>query len=114
LDSANAHDPGVTTTSQDIIPDEQEALGTALRVDQAGEIMPQIIFTRDKSYLNFPMLQKCEDQEKRHLIVMNRLQIQYLVRSTILFDVAKAAGYSLGVVTALLGKEAGTEAIETV
>jgi ubiquinone biosynthesis monooxygenase Coq7 len=57
------------------------------------------------------------DQEKRHLFVMNKLQVQHQVRPTILSDVAKAAGYGLGVVTALLGKEAAmacTEAVETV
>lgn len=57
------------------------------------------------------------DQEKRHLLVMDKLRVQHRVRPTILSDVAKAAGYGLGVVTALLGKEAAmacTEAVETV
>lgn len=48
---------------------------------------------------------------------MDKLQVQHQVRPTILSDVAKAAGYGLGVVTALLGKEAAmacTEAVETV
>jgi 3-demethoxyubiquinol 3-hydroxylase len=57
------------------------------------------------------------DQEKRHLDVMDKLQAQHQVRPTMLSDVAKVAGYGLGVVTALLGKEAAmacTEAVETV
>ena len=57
------------------------------------------------------------DQEKKHLIVMDRLQAQHRVRPTILSDVAKVAGFGLGAMTALMGKEAAmacTEAVETV
>ncbi|KAI9566533.1 ubiquinone biosynthesis protein COQ7-domain-containing protein [Boletus coccyginus] len=63
-----------------------------------------------------PLIQEMWNQEKRHLLVMDKLQVQHQVRPTMLFDVAKAAGYGLGVVTALLGKEAAmacTEAVET-
>lgn len=57
------------------------------------------------------------DQEKKHLNVMNKMQLQHRVRPTVLWEVAQAAGYGLGVVTALMGKEAAmacTEAVETV
>lgn len=57
------------------------------------------------------------DQEKKHLDVMNRMQLQHRVRPTILWEVAQVAGYGLGVATALMGKEAAmvcTEAVETV
>ena len=57
------------------------------------------------------------DQEKKHLGVMNKMQLQHHVRPTILWEVAQVAGYGLGVVTALMGKEAAmacTEAVETV
>lgn len=57
------------------------------------------------------------DQEKRHLNVMNKMQLQHHVRPTILWEVAQVAGYGLGVATALMGKEtamACTEAVETV
>ena len=57
------------------------------------------------------------EQEKKHLHVMNKLQIQHRVRPTILTEVAKVGGFGLGVVTALMGKEAAmacTEAVETV
>jgi 3-demethoxyubiquinol 3-hydroxylase len=57
------------------------------------------------------------DQEKKHLIVMDRLQGQHRVRPTILSDIAKVAGFGLGAVTALMGKEAAmacTEAVETI
>jgi 3-demethoxyubiquinol 3-hydroxylase len=56
------------------------------------------------------------DQEKKHLAVMNKLTVQHRVRPTLLTEVAKAAGYGLGAVTALMGKEAAmacTEAVET-
>ena len=61
--------------------------------------------------------QEMWDQEKKHLDVMNRLQIQHNVRPTVLWEVAKVAGFGLGAVTALMGKEAAmacTEAVETV
>lgn len=57
------------------------------------------------------------DQEKKHLFVMNRLQAQYSVRPTSLWEVAKVAGFGLGAFTALLSREAAmacTEAVETV
>lgn len=57
------------------------------------------------------------DQEKKHLAVMNKLQLQHRVRPTALTDVAKLLGYGLGAATALMGKEAAmacTEAVETV
>jgi ubiquinone biosynthesis monooxygenase Coq7 len=57
------------------------------------------------------------DQEKKHLVVMNKLQTQHRIRPTMLTDVAKAVGYGVGAVTAALGKEAAmacTEAVETV
>ncbi|KAH9977152.1 ubiquinone biosynthesis protein Coq7 [Lactifluus volemus] len=48
---------------------------------------------------------------------MNKLQIQHQIRPTILWEVVKVAGFGLGAVTALMGKEAAmacTEAVETV
>jgi 3-demethoxyubiquinol 3-hydroxylase len=56
-------------------------------------------------------------QEKKHLAVMNKLQVQHQVRPTALWQVAKVAGFGLGAMTALMGKEAAmacTEAVETV
>jgi 3-demethoxyubiquinol 3-hydroxylase len=57
------------------------------------------------------------EQEKKHLTVMNKLQVQHRVRPTALWEVAKVAGYALGATTALMGREAAmacTEAVETV
>jgi 3-demethoxyubiquinol 3-hydroxylase len=56
-------------------------------------------------------------QERKHLAVMNKLQVQHQARPTALWQVAKVAGFGLGAVTALMGKEAAmacTEAVETV
>ena len=56
------------------------------------------------------------DQEKKHLAVMNKLQLQHHVRPTVLWELARIGGYGLGAVTALMGKEAAmacTEAVET-
>lgn len=57
------------------------------------------------------------EQEKKHLDVMNKLQLQHHVRPTVFWEIAKMAGFGLGAVTAMMGKEAAmacTEAVETV
>jgi len=57
------------------------------------------------------------DQEKKHLLVMDKLQLQHRIWPTILSEVAKVVGFGLGAVTAFMGKEAAmacTEAVETV
>lgn len=57
------------------------------------------------------------EQEKKHLAVMDKMQLQHRVRPTILMDFAKIGGFGLGAATALMGKEAAmacTEAVETV
>ena len=57
------------------------------------------------------------EQEKKHLLVMDKLQRQHRVRPTALWEVAKIAGWGLGAVTGMMGKEAAmacTEAVETV
>jgi len=56
-------------------------------------------------------------QEKKHLCVMNKLQVQHRARPTLLTNVAQVAGFGFGAVTALMGPEAAmacTEAVETV
>ncbi|KAF8921538.1 ubiquinone biosynthesis protein COQ7-domain-containing protein [Mucidula mucida] len=82
--------PAVSSTP-DVPSDQRNALDSALR----------------------EMLQ----QEEKHLAVMNKLQLQHNVRPTIFAEVAKVAGFGLGAVTALMGKESAmacTEAVETV
>jgi hypothetical protein len=57
------------------------------------------------------------DQEKKHLAVLDMMQVQHRIRPTILSEAAKLGGFGLGAATALMGKEAAmacTEAVETV
>lgn len=123
---------------------DKKALDSALRVDHAGEVaanwiykgqlavlgqdpkVAPVIEVRTNSsvttFLSEPVLymlwfQEMWDQEKKHLKVMDRLIAQHHVRPTMLLEVAKVAGYGLGVATALMGRNAAmtcTEAVETV
>ncbi|THH14335.1 hypothetical protein EW146_g5983 [Bondarzewia mesenterica] len=121
-DASHGVDPSVSSTPQDLTPSQRNALDAALRVDQAGEIAANFIYKgqlailrRDRSTAS--LIQDMWDQEKKHLAVMNKLQVQHRVRPTVLWEVAKVAGFGLGAVTALMGKEAAmacTEAVETV
>ncbi|CAL1703718.1 unnamed protein product [Somion occarium] len=115
-------DPSTTSTPEDITEAQRKVLDAALRVDQAGEIAANYIYNGQLAILGRdrklrPLIQEMWDQEKKHLEVMNKLQVQHRVRPTLMWEVAKVAGYGLGAVTALLGKEAAmacTEAVETV
>jgi len=92
-----------------------------MRVDQAGELAANAIYRGQLFVLGRdpkvgPIIQNMWEQEKKHLKVMNKLQIQHRVRPTALWEVAQVAGWGLGAVTALMGKEAAmacTEAVET-
>lgn len=115
-DEATTGSPGNLTASQ------RKILDAAIRVDQAGEIAANWIYKGQLAVLGRdpktgPVIQDMWEQEKKHLAVMDRLQAQHDVRPTVLTEVAKVAGFGLGAVTALLGKEAAmacTEAVETV
>lgn len=112
----------MTSTPKDITREQRKALEGALRVDQAGEVAANWIYhgqhyVLGKDRETGPLIQEMWDQEKKHLEVMNKLQLQHEVRPTLLTDVAKVAGFGLGAVTALMSKEAAmacTEAVETV
>ncbi|KAH9921050.1 COQ7 protein [Fomitopsis serialis] len=122
LDSAKSEGPEVTTTPLALPEHQRQALDSALRVDQAGELAANYIYMGQMAVLGKdpvtgPLIQDMWDQEKKHLAVMNKLQGQHRVRPTVLWEVARAAGFGLGAVTALMGKEAAmacTEAVETV
>ncbi|KAJ3005257.1 hypothetical protein NUW54_g4421 [Trametes sanguinea] len=121
-DPARAHDLSTTTTPHDIPQEVREELESALRVDQAGELAANWIYKGQHDVLGRdpatgPLIQEMWDQEKKHLTVMNKMQIQHRVRPTLLWEVARLGGYGLGAVTALMGREAAmacTEAVETV
>jgi 3-demethoxyubiquinol 3-hydroxylase len=140
FDPARSSDLSVSSTPADLSSSQRRLLEAALRVDQAGEVAANYIYEGQLAILRRdPMtaaliqaslwhlhptlwvshddLQDMWDQERKHLAVMNKLQIQHQVRPTMLWEVAKVAGFGLGAVTALMGKEAAmacTEAVETV
>ncbi|KJA27252.1 hypothetical protein HYPSUDRAFT_131680 [Hypholoma sublateritium FD-334 SS-4] len=118
-------DAATHTTPSDLTLTERRTLESALRVDQAGEIAANYIYQGQLVVLgsdkNLGALIQASpnmwDQEKKHLLVMDELQVQHNIRPTLLSEVAKVAGFGLGVATALMGKEAAmacTEAVETV
>ncbi|KAF4603943.1 hypothetical protein EYR40_001118 [Pleurotus pulmonarius] len=119
--SPNTHDPAVSSTPE-LTPEQHQILDTALRVDQAGEVAANWIYNGQLFVLGRdpkvgPLIQDMWEQEKKHLMVMDKLQVQHRVRPTVLSEVAKVAGFALGAATALMGKEAAmacTEAVETV
>ncbi|KAF7322762.1 5-demethoxyubiquinone hydroxylase, mitochondrial [Mycena chlorophos] len=121
LKKANAALPAVSTTPH-ISDAQRQQLDSALRVDQAGEIAANYIYMGQMFVLRRdpamkPLVQEMWEQEKKHLEVMDKLQLQHRVRPTLLSDVAKVAGFGLGAATAMMGKEAAmacTEAVETV
>lgn len=128
----------VTTSPDGLSSKQRRMLDAALRVDHAGELAANWIYrgqlavlgkdadvgpliqvgpSNSHRALTKPTTQKMWDQEKHHLAVMDRLQVQHRVRPTMLSHVAKTVGYGLGVATALMGRQAAmacTEAVETV
>ncbi|KAK7055310.1 mitochondrial 5-demethoxyubiquinone hydroxylase [Favolaschia claudopus] len=120
-DPIRAHEPAISETPE-LLQIHRRQLDRALRVDQAGEIAANYIYMGQMAILSRdralkPLIQEMWDQEKKHLAVMDKLQAQHRVRPTVLSEVAKVAGFGLGAVTALMGKEAAmacTEAVETV
>lgn len=141
LNPARANDPEVVDTPSDLTPEQRHNLDrlvllsgsmaqnqtkvlyySALRVDHAGEVAANWIYRGQMAVLgkdpqSGPLIQEMWDQEKKHLQVMTRLQSQHRIRPTILTEACKIAGFGLGAVTALIGREgamACTEAVETV
>jgi len=122
MDGHRNCEPGLQTTPLDLTDSERETLEIALRVDQAGEIAANYIYKGQMAILGRdkqmgPLIQDMWEQEKKHLTVMDKLQVQHNIRPTVLSEVAKIAGFGLGAATALMGKEAAmacTEAVETV
>lgn len=96
-----------------------------LRVDHAGEYGAvaiyrgqQAVFGRvAKTRATARTLKAMEREEQRHLDAFDALLLSRGVRPTALGPAWNAAGYALGVATALLGERAAhacTEAVETV
>ncbi|KAG7092217.1 hypothetical protein E1B28_008584 [Marasmius oreades] len=121
-DPSNSNSPAVTTTPTNITVKQRNELDSALRIDQAGEIAANAIyhgqhFILGRDPVAGPLIKEMWEQEKKHIEVMDKLQVQHNIRPTILTPIARVAGFGLGAVTALMGKEAAmacTEAVETV
>ncbi|EJD53386.1 COQ7 protein [Auricularia subglabra TFB-10046 SS5] len=114
-------EPATGSSPTNLSPQQRRALDAAIRVDQAGEVAANWIYMGQHAVLGRDpatgaLIQEMWDQEKKHLHVMNELQTQHRTRPTTLWPVAQGAGFLLGAVTALMGREAAmacTEAVET-
>lgn len=100
-------------------------LGEILRVDHAGELGAGAIYRGQQAVLGAAASQsriagqlgEMEAQEASHLARFEALLAERRARPTALAPVWRAAGYALGVGTALLGPKAAhacTEAVESV
>ncbi len=96
-----------------------------LRVDHAGEYGAVAIYQGQRAVFDrvygkqriASQLAEMEADEQHHLDAFDRLLNERGVRPTALMPLWKAAGYGLGVATALLGEKAAhacTEAVESV
>jgi ubiquinone biosynthesis monooxygenase Coq7 len=96
-----------------------------LRVDHAGELGAVHIYRGQRAVLNRApgknrtafQLQEMEAHEAEHLAAFNRLLTERQVRPTLLAPLWRAAGFTLGAATALMGEKAAhacTEAVESV
>jgi ubiquinone biosynthesis monooxygenase Coq7 len=94
-----------------------------LRVDHAGELAAfQIyggqLFVLSRTHPDLvPLIQEMQDQEQHHLSTFDNLVATHRVRPTAMTPIWRAAGWTLGAVTAAMGKEAAmacTSAVETV
>jgi len=137
-DPEKTKDPAVSATPRNLTREQRATLEAVIRVDQAGEVAANWIYmgqhavlgrepktgallqASDNVFVLVAVLiggQEMWDQEKKHLYVMNKLQLQHRARPTLLNNVAQVAGFGLGAMTALMGPEtamACTEAVETV
>jgi len=102
-----------------------QRLAEILRVDHAGELGAVHIYRGQRAVLNAApgkdriafQLQEMESQEAEHLAAFDTLLNERKVRPTLLAPVWRAAGFAVGVGTALMGEKAAhacTEAVETV
>ncbi|KAI8911093.1 ubiquinone biosynthesis protein COQ7 [Gorgonomyces haynaldii] len=100
---------------------DKRKLDQMLRVDQAGEIGANTIYKGQLLVIKDPEFQRMTkhmlEQEQKHLRGLDEILASTRTRPSVLRPVWEAAGYTLGIVTGLMGKEACmacTEAVETV
>ncbi len=100
-------------------------LETMLRVDHAGEYGAVRIYEGQRAvFAALPgkektcaLIEEMAEQEQAHLDTFDKLLNQHQIRPTLLGPLWHAAGFSLGVVTALMGEKAAmacTAAVEEV
>ena len=100
-------------------------LAEMLRVDHAGEYGAVAIYRGQQAVFRqsratqamADQLAEMQAEEQKHLDAFDRMLVEEGVRPTLLTPVWNAAGYGLGVVTALMGEKAAhacTDAVETV
>src|SRR6185436_1337337 len=88
-------------------------LAEILRVDHAGELGAVHIYRGQRAVLNAAphkdriayQLQEMETQEAQHLAAFDELLTSRRVRPTLMAPVWRAAGFALGVGTALMGEK---------
>ena len=92
-----------------------------IRVNHAGEYGAEKIYRGQKAILkNLPLekeINKMLEEERKHLKKFNDLVVKRNVRPTLLMPLWNIGGYSMGIVTAVLGKKSTmtcTEAVEEV
>jgi 3-demethoxyubiquinol 3-hydroxylase len=102
-------------------PRRKHVIDRMLRVNHAGEIGARQIYAGQLAVFGGSVvgqvIQHMADQEQKHLDTFNRLIIERRVRPTAMMPIWNVAGYTLGLGTALLGKEAAmacTVAVEEV
>jgi 3-demethoxyubiquinol 3-hydroxylase len=100
-------------------------LAEMLRVDHAGELAAGAIYRGQRAVLRaspgagrtLAQIADLEGQEDEHLARFDALLLARRVRPSLLAPLWRAAGFSLGAATALIGEKAAhacTEAVETV
>ncbi len=99
----------------------EKKISEIVRVNHAGELGAIQIYKGQLAVLkNKPISKDIMDmlkQEQKHYETFSQLIIDKNIRPTLLFPIWKLGGFSLGVFTAILGKEATmacTEAVEEV
>ena len=111
-------------TGEDMLPGDgspRERVHAMIRVDHAGEYGARRIYEGQLAVLGAtasgPAIRHMARQEERHLARFDALVVERRVRPTVLAPVWHAAGFALGVGSALLGPQAAmacTEAVESV
>ncbi len=100
-------------------------LDEMLRVDHAGEVAAGAIYRGQRAVLRaspgagpaLATIADLEAQEDEHLARFDAILIERRVRPSLLTPIWRAAGFTLGAATALIGERAAhacTEAVETV